>query len=243
MTGGGEFRHRSSVGVGGDEEERVVLGKLQLDSIARKEEDSASVTTARSTELEEVIDGDGRDGGVRGVRGVLAVHRLQGLPARAPCTGRERETRRTRGTPQASSARSRTPAIRGGSGGQQPATRVRARILGALNGERGESRERGVQVVVGCPCPPGERGAAASEGSRGRQRAMAPGDGTVASLCPTGRSQFAKTPSAIFKVIPIRSSSTFRDLIEVFKHFHKIHKNSYRLQFTFRCSKKIGGAI
>ena len=36
--------------------------------------------------------------------------------------------------------------------------RPRVRVWGETGNEEGESRERGVQVVVGCPCPPGERG-------------------------------------------------------------------------------------
>ena len=81
VTHAGPGLQRSSVGVGGDEEEREVSGKLQLDSVVRKEEESESVTTACSTELEEVTDGGGRDGGVRGVRGVLAVLRHQVTPS------------------------------------------------------------------------------------------------------------------------------------------------------------------
>ena len=151
VTGGDEFRQGSPSGSEENEEEHDVLGKLQLDSFVRKEEDSESVTTARSTELEEVTDGGGRDGGVRGVRGVLSVLRHQGSPARAPRTGRERETRRTRGTPPASSARSRTSAIRGGSGGQQPASRVMVRLLGAQKGECGrEMVGMGSRGARGC---------------------------------------------------------------------------------------------
>ena len=39
------------------------------------------MTTACSTELEEVTDGGGRDGGACGVRGVLAVLRHQATPS------------------------------------------------------------------------------------------------------------------------------------------------------------------
>ena len=51
---------------------------------------------------------------------------------------------------------------------------------------------------------------------------------------------FWKTPWDLLINLQKGPPAEFGNLKEEIEHFYKIHKNSYRLQVTFRCSTKFG---
>ena len=86
-------------------------------------------------------------------------------------------------------------------------------------------------------------GGTGREEKQGATAAMAHGTAQWFHCAQQEEAPFAKTPSTTFRVIPNRSSSTFRDLIETPNHFLKFCKNSSGFQLTCRAYPKIGVAI